>query len=47
MLAVAATTILVVCATMVAAIPFLLAERHQRRRSRAMRKSLGKRATLS
>ncbi len=43
----AATTLLVVCTTMFAAIPFLLAERNQRRRTRAMRKNLVKRAKAS
>jgi hypothetical protein len=46
MLSAAAALVLIVCATLVAAIPFLLAEREQRRRSRAMRKSLPKRASV-
>lgn len=38
MLAAAATTVLVLCATLLAATPLVLAERTQRRRSDAMRK---------
>lgn len=44
MLSAAAAMLLVLGATMVAAIPFLLAERERKRRSRAMQTSLANRA---
>lgn len=47
MLFATATTILVVCATLVAAIPFLHAERQQRRRTRAMQETEVKRPRIS
>jgi hypothetical protein len=47
MLSVATTTLLVVCVTMVAALPFLLAELNQRRRTRAMKENPVKRVRAS
>ncbi len=47
MLFATATTILVVCATLIAAIPFLHAERQQRQRTRAMQEKQMKRARIS